>query len=138
MNSPAEAGYPVILFDGVCNLCTGSVRFVIARDSRKQFRFASLQSPVAEQLLGAQGRDGDRLESVVLVVGERTYRKSTAALLIARRLDGLWPLLAALLVIPRPLRDVVYGWIGRRRYRLFGKRDVCWQPQPELAERFLD
>jgi len=138
VNSPAEAGYPVILFDGVCNLCTGSVRFVIARDSRKQFRFASLQSPVAEQLLGAQGRDGDRLESVVLVVGERTYRKSTAALLIARRLDGLWPLLAALLVIPRPLRDVVYGWIGRRRYRLFGKRDVCWQPQPELAERFLD
>lgn len=138
MNSPAEAGYPVILFDGVCNLCTGSVRFVIARDSRKQFRFASLQSPVAEQLLGAQGRDGDRLESVVLVVGERTYRKSTAALLIARRLDGLWPLLAALLVIPRPLRDAVYGWIGRRRYRLFGKRDVCWQPQPELAERFLD
>lgn len=138
MNSPAEAGYPVILFDGVCNLCTGSVRFVIARDSRKQFRFASLQSPVAEQLLGAQGRDGDRLESVVLVVGERTYRKSTAALLIARRLDGLWPLLAALLVIPRPLRDAVYDWIGKRRYRLFGKRDVCWQPQPELAERFLD
>jgi predicted DCC family thiol-disulfide oxidoreductase YuxK len=138
VNSPAEAGYPVILFDGVCNLCTGSVRFVIARDSRKQFRFASLQSPVAEQLLGAQGRDGDRLESVVLVVGERTYRKSTAALLIARRLGGLWPLLAALLVIPRPLRDAVYGWIGRRRYRLFGKRDVCWQPQPELAERFLD
>jgi len=122
----------------VCNLCTGSVRFVIARDSRKQFRFASLQSPVAEQLLGAQGRDGDRLESVVLVVGERTYRKSTAALLIARRLGGLWPLLAALLVIPRPLRDAVYGWIGRRRYRLFGKRDVCWKPQPELAERFLD
>jgi predicted DCC family thiol-disulfide oxidoreductase YuxK len=138
VNSPAEAGYPVILFDGVCNLCTGSVRFVIARDSRKQFRFASLQSPVAEQLLGAQGRDGDRLESVVLVVGERTYRKSTAALLIARRLDGLWPLLAALLVIPRPLRDAVYDWIGKRRYRLFGKRDVCWQPQPELAERFLD
>lgn len=138
MTSPAEAGRPVILFDGVCNLCTGSVRFVIERDSRKQFRFASLQSPVAEKLLGAQARAGDRLESVVLVVGERTYRKSTAALLIARRLDGLWPLLSALRVIPRPLRDAVYDWIGRRRYRLFGKRDVCWKPQPELAERFLE
>lgn len=138
MTSPAEAGRPVILFDGVCNLCTGSVRFVIARDSRKQFRFASLQSPVAEKLLGAQTRAGDRLESVVLVVGERTYRKSTAALLIARRLDGLWPLLSALRVIPRPLRDAVYDWIGRRRYRMFGKRDVCWKPQPELAERFLE
>ena len=138
MSSTAEVGCPVILFDGVCNLCTGSVRFVIERDARKQFRFASLQSPVAEKLLGAQGRDGDRLESVVLVVGERTYRKSTAALLIARRLDGLWPLLSALLVIPRPLRDAVYDWIGKRRYRLFGKRDVCWKPRPELAERFLD
>jgi predicted DCC family thiol-disulfide oxidoreductase YuxK len=138
LTSTAEAGRPVILFDGVCNLCTGSVRFVIERDARKQFRFASLQSPVAEKLLGAQGRDGDRLESVVLVVGERTYRKSTAALLIARRLDGLWPLLSALLVIPGPLRDAVYDWIGKRRYRLFGKRDVCWKPRPELAERFLD
>ena len=138
MSSTAEAGRPVILFDGVCNLCTGSVRFVIERDARKQFRFASLQSPVAQKLLGAQAHDGDRLESVVLVVGERTYRKSTAALLIARRLDGLWPLLAAFLLIPRPLRDAVYGWIGKRRYRLFGKRDACWRPQPELAERFLD
>ena len=138
MSSTAEAGRPVILFDGVCNLCTGSVRFVIERDARKQFRFASLQSPVAEKLVGAQGRDGDRLESVVLVVGERTYRKSTAALLIARRLDGLWPVLAVFLLVPRPLRDAVYGWIGKRRYRLFGKRDACWRPQPELAERFLD
>lgn len=138
MSSTAEAGRPVILFDGVCNLCTGSVRFVIERDARRQFRFASLQSAVAQKLLGAQAHDGDRLESVVLVVGERTYRKSTAALLIARRLDGLWPVLAVFLLVPRPLRDAVYGWIGKRRYRLFGKRDACWRPQPELAERFLD
>lgn len=136
MTSPAD--HPVILFDGVCNLCTGGVRFVLERDKRKRFRFASLQSSVAQKLLGAQGRDGDPLESVVLVVGERTYRKSSAALLIARRLDGLWPLLSALLVIPGPLRDAVYDWIGRRRYRLFGMRDACWTPRPELAERFLD
>ena len=138
MTSPAEAGRPVILFDGVCNLCTGSVRFVIERDSRKQFRFASLQSPVAEKLLGPQRNEADRFESVVLVVGERIYRKSSAALLIARRLDGLWPLLSVLLAIPRPLRDAVYDWIGRRRYRMFGKRAACWKPQPELADRFLD
>ena len=138
MTSPAEAGRPVILFDGVCNLCTGSVRFVIERDSRKQFRFASLQSPVAEKLLGPQRNEADRFESVVLVVGERIYRKSSAALLIARRLDGLWPLLSVLLAIPRPLRDAVYDWIGRRRYRMFGKRAACWKPRPELADRFLD
>ena len=138
MTSTAEAGRPVILFDGVCNLCTGSVRFVIERDSRKQFRFASLQSPVAEKLLGPQRNEADRLESVVLVVGARIYRKSSAALLIVRRLDGLWPLLSVLLAIPRPLRDAVYDWIGRRRYRMFGKRAACWKPQPELADRFLD
>jgi len=138
LTSTAEAGRPVILFDGVCNLCTGSVRFVIERDSRKQFRFASLQSPVAEKLLGPQRNEADRLESVVLVVGARIYRKSSAALLIVRRLDGLWPLLSVLLAIPRPLRDAVYDWIGRRRYRMFGKRAACWKPQPELADRFLD
>jgi len=138
LTSPAEAGRPVILFDGVCNLCTGSVRFVIERDSRKQFRFASLQSPVAEKLLGPQRNEADRLESVVLVVGARIYRKSSAALLIVRRLDGLWPLLSVLLAVPRPLRDAVYDWIGRRRYRMFGKRAACWKPQPELADRFLD
>lgn len=134
MTFAAENEHPVILFDGVCNLCTGSVQFVIARDSRKRFRFASLQSPVAEKLLGER----DQLESMVLVVGDKVYRKSTAALKIARCLDGLWPLLSVFLVIPRFLRDAVYDWIGRRRYRMFGKRDVCWTPRPELAERFLD
>jgi predicted DCC family thiol-disulfide oxidoreductase YuxK len=138
VTSPAEAGHPVILFDGVCNLCTGSVRFVIERDARKQFRFASLQSPVAEKLLGAQGHQRAGLESIILIRHGRVYRKSTAALMIARRLDGLWPVLAVFLLIPRPLRDAVYDWIGKRRYRLFGKRDACWRPQAELAERFLD
>jgi predicted DCC family thiol-disulfide oxidoreductase YuxK len=134
MSSTAEAGGPVILFDGVCNLCTGSVRFVIARDARARFRFASLQSAVAEKLLGGR----DQLDSVVLVEGGKVYRKSTAALRIARRLDGAWPLLAALLVVPRPLRDAVYDWIGRRRYRMFGKREACWIPHASVAERFLD
>ena len=134
MSSTAEQDRPVILFDGVCNLCTGSVRFVIERDSRKRFRFASLQSPVAERLLGQR----NDLDSVVLVQNGEIYRKSTAALLIARRLDGLWPALWALLVIPRFLRDAVYDWIGRRRYRMFGKRDACWMPRPELADRFLN
>ena len=134
MTSAAEGERPIILFDGVCNLCTRSVRFVIERDARKQFRFASLQSPLAAKLLGAPAT----LESMVLVLDGRVYRKSTAALLIARRLGGLWPLLAALLVIPRPLRDALYDWIGRRRYRWFGKREVCWTPQGDLAERFLD
>lgn len=138
MSSAADRDGPVILFDGVCNLCTGSVRFVINRDSRKRFRFASLQSPVSEKLLGPDAPPRDRLESMILVVGGRVYRKSTAALLTARRLDGLWPLLSILLVIPRPLRDAIYDSIGSRRYRLFGKRGMCWEPPGAFADRFVD
>jgi predicted DCC family thiol-disulfide oxidoreductase YuxK len=134
LSSAAEHDHPVILFDGVCNLCTGSVRFVIERDSRKRFRFASLQSPVAERLLGRR----EDLESVILLQDGKTYRKSGAALRIARRLDGLWPLLAVLLIIPGFLRDAVYDWIGRRRYRMFGRREACWLPSVDLADRFLN
>ncbi len=138
MTSAAEPARPIILFDGVCNLCTASVRFVIERDSKRRFRFASLQSPVAEQLLGAELHRHEQLGSMILVLGDRTYRKSTAALQTARRLDGLWPLLAALLIVPRPLRDAVYDFIGSRRYRMFGRREVCWRPSGDLGERFLD
>ena len=138
MTSAVDRAGPILLFDGVCNLCTGTVRFVIDRDSRKRFRFASLQSPAAARLLGPTAAGGDWLESMVLVEGERIYRKSAAALLIARRLDGLWPLLAILLAVPRPIRDTAYDWIGRRRYRMFGKRDTCWIPSGDLADRFLD
>ena len=138
MTFAVEAERPVILFDGVCNLCTASVRFVIARDRRKRFRFASLQSPVAQRLLNLEPGLRVSLESFVLVTGGRVYRKSTAALLTARRLDGLWPLLAVFLAVPRPLRDFVYDWIGARRYLWFGKREVCWLPEGNLAERFLD
>ncbi len=138
MTSAADPGGPIILFDGVCNLCTASVRFVIQRDSKGRFRFASLQSPVAERLLGENLQQHDRLGSVVLVLGDKIYRKSTAALQTARRLDGLWPLLTVLLIIPRPLRDAVYDFIGSRRYRMFGKREVCWRPDGDLGARFLD
>ncbi len=138
MTSAAEPEGPIILFDGVCNLCTASVRFVIKRDSKGRFRFASLQSPIAEKLMGLDLQQYDRLGSVVLVLGDKVYRKSAAALQIARRLDGLWPLLAVLLIIPRPLRDAIYDFFGSRRYRMFGKRDVCWRPDGDLGERFLD
>ena len=133
-----EAEGPVILFDGVCNLCTASVQFVIARDRRRLFKFASLQSPVAEALLGPELEQGERLGSMLLIAGGKVYRRSSAALRIARRLDGLWPLLAIFLLVPRPLRDFVYDWIGSRRYRFFGKRETCWIPDPDLKERFLD
>ena len=118
----------------MCNLCVGSVRFVIKRDSRAVFRFGSLQSPAAQRLLAGPSE----AESVLLVENGRVYRKSSAVLRIARQLDGAWPALAVLLIVPRPLRDAIYDWIGRRRYRWFGRREACWRPAAELAGRFID
>ncbi|WP_115870021.1 thiol-disulfide oxidoreductase DCC family protein [Marinoscillum furvescens] len=129
----------VILFDGVCNLCNSSVDFVIRRDKQKRFQFASLQSPEAEQLLKEAGSpQPTELESVVLVKEDRVYNRSDAALEIARNLSGLWPLLYVFKLIPRALRDAVYRYIAKKRYRWFGKRDTCRLPDESEKERFLD
>ncbi len=129
---------PIILYDGLCNLCTQSVQFVIHRDTRKRIRFASLQSSFAAKYVGKINQGQDQVASMVLIVGNQTYRQSTAALLTARELDGLWPMLTVLLLIPRPIRDRVYRWIAKHRYQLLGKKEQCWRPTPELTDRFLD
>lgn len=130
--------HPVILFDGVCNFCNSSVQFIIRRDPAGRFRFAALQSDAARQLLTGRGIDTHELDSIVLIDNGRGYTESTAALRIARRLKG-WPKLAApLMIIPRPLRDEVYRWLARHRYRWFGKRESCMLPTPNVRQRFLD
>jgi predicted DCC family thiol-disulfide oxidoreductase YuxK len=128
----------VILFDGVCNLCNGFVRFVIARDPEARFRFASLQSNAAAALLNGRAQQDALPDSVLLVEDGRIYTESTAALRVARGLGFPWNLCYGLLIVPRPLRDGVYKWIARNRYAWFGKRDVCMVPTADLRERFLD
>jgi predicted DCC family thiol-disulfide oxidoreductase YuxK len=127
-----------ILFDGVCNFCCGFARFVIRRDPDGHFLFASLQSDAAKRLLGEEPGNMTSLESVLLVENGRVYRRSTAALRICRRLHRLWPMLYVFIVIPAPVRDVVYDLIGRNRYRWFGKKESCWVPGPEWLGRFLE
>jgi predicted DCC family thiol-disulfide oxidoreductase YuxK len=129
---------PIILFDGECNLCSWSVQFIIRRDPKARFRFAALQSPAGWRLLAERGIDARGFDSVVLLDGARWYARSGAALRIARRLSGAWPLLGALLVVPRPLRDWAYDVVARRRYGWFGRADACMVPTPALRERFLD
>ena len=136
--SQLDPNTPIILYDGVCNLCTKSVQFVIQRDSRKRFRFASLQSSFADRYVGEPHHGEERLASMVLIVGSHVYRQSTAALLTAKRLDGLWPMLTIFLFIPRPIRDTIYRWVAKYRYQALGKENCCWRPTPELADRFLD
>jgi predicted DCC family thiol-disulfide oxidoreductase YuxK len=126
--------HPVVLFDGVCNLCNGSVVFIIRNDPRGVLRFAPLQSEQADRLLG--GRTPPR-DSVVLVENGRVYTRSEAVLRIARLLRQPWPLLSGLIVLPAGVRDWLYDWIARNRYRWFGKREACMMPTPELRSRFL-
>ncbi len=133
----ASADGPLILFDGVCHLCQGFVQFILARDPKAQFRFASLQSPIARHLLAACGAEAQDLNSVVLMAEGRAYTKSDAALRIAARLSGPWPVLKAFLLVPRPIRDWVYDRVAGNRYRWFGKSSACLIPTPELRHRFL-
>jgi predicted DCC family thiol-disulfide oxidoreductase YuxK len=127
----------IILFDGVCNFCSGSVNWIIRRDRLSYFRFAALQSDVGAELQRWYGLDPDALDTMIVIEGGRVYRKSTAALRIMRRLSRPWPVLLVLVVIPQPLRDLVYDWFARRRYRWFGERDECMVPTPQQRERFL-
>lgn len=131
------SGSAVVLFDGVCNLCNAWVQFVIDRDPRGRFVFAPLQSEGAAALLRHRAYAGTPLASIVLIEDGRVYDRSTAVLRIVRRLSGLWPALSLLLAVPRPIRDVVYDWSARRRYRWFGRQDACRVPTPELQSRFL-
>ena len=128
----------VILFDGVCNLCTASVTFVIQRDAKNSFRFASLQSGYGQQILSQQGIDPQHFDTILLIKNEKVFTRSDAALEIARELNGLWPILYIFKVIPSVIRNIVYNWIARNRYRWFGKNDSCMIPTAELKARFID
>lgn len=156
----AGGGGPVVLFDGVCNLCNGAVQFVLDHERGPVLRFAALQSDAARTLLASVGSgarvdaelgdgpattspsDGESGESgpgtIVFVEEGRVYVRSTAALRVTRYLRAPWRFLYVLTLVPRFLRDAVYRWIGKNRYRWFGKTETCRVPTPELRARFLD
>lgn len=140
MGAPDAIAPPssVILFDGVCNLCTGAVQFVISRDPDKRFRFASLQSPYGQRQLKRFGFSPDAFHSIILIEHGKAYDKSNAALRIARNLSGLWPLFYGFIVFPGFFRDAVYRFIAKHRYKLFGRKNECMIPDAGLRSRFLD
>jgi predicted DCC family thiol-disulfide oxidoreductase YuxK len=128
----------IILFDGVCNLCNGSVQFIIKRDPDSKFMYASLQSPFGQEQLDRLGKDKSELHSIILLQNGKAFERSDAALEIARRLTGLWPMLYSFKIIPRFMRDGIYNWIAKNRYRFFGKKDQCWIPTADLKSRFIE
>lgn len=127
----------IVLFDGVCNFCNNSVNFIINHDPKGHFRFAALQSDFGRQKLKEPGYHTKEFDSLVLLSGDKVYKKSSAALRIARNLSGLYPLLYGLMVIPPFIRHWAYDLVARNRYKWFGKRDACRLPAPELKSRFL-
>ncbi len=129
---------PLLLFDGVCNLCSGAVQWVLRHDRAGRFRFASLQGAYARKLLQQANRQEEPLQTVLLYVEGRLLSRSDAILELMRLLGPPWSIFAVFKILPRRWRDALYDFIARRRYRWFGKKEQCWVPRPEWRERFLD
>ena len=128
----------IILFDGVCNLCNRGVQFIIKKDKKKKFLFASLQGKTGQELLKKIELPSSVFNSFILIDGDKIYTRSTAALRIAKQLPGGWKFFYGFMIIPGFIRNAVYNWIARNRYKWFGERDECMIPTPELKERFLE
>ena len=133
-----EREFAILLFDGVCNFCNGWVDFVIRRDPNGAIRFAALQSPEGAAVLKEVGLPSDYLDTVVLIEGDGRVRSaSTGVLETLRKLQGPWPLLYFLIIVPAPIRDFVYRRVAKARYRWFGQRSTCRMPTAEEEKRFL-
>jgi len=129
---------PILVFDGVCVLCSRSVQFVLRHDRDKRFRFATTQSPTGMRLMAEHGLDASKPASILLIDDNNAYTESAAMIRALRSFGGVWPLLAGMLwIVPKPLRDAAYRAVARRRYRWFGQRETCYLPNPSEAGRFL-
>lgn len=140
---PPTESNPIVLYDGVCGLCNRLVQFILQRDTHDRFRFASLQSEFARELLTRHGRDANDLDTMYVVkdhgqATESLLTRSDAILFTLSQLGGIWKLPAAARVVPRSLRNVAYGIVARNRYRVFGKHESCMLPEPKHRAKFLD
>ena len=143
MTDESDSGRHLLLYDGVCGLCDRFVRFVLAHDLRRRFRFAALQSPVGRDLLEAFGRDPDRLDTVHVVVDYRSatgrvLNRSAAALFVLGELGWPWKAATVLRWLPAALRDRLYDRVAAHRYWIFGRHASCPAPDPRYRDRFLD
>ncbi|MCD6062371.1 MAG: thiol-disulfide oxidoreductase family protein [Flavipsychrobacter sp.] len=134
---PELEGKTVIFFDGVCNLCSGFVQFIIRRDKDRHFHFASLQSETGQRVLQALPQELKEIDSILLYDDHEVFVESTAVLKISSRLAGLWSAASSFLIIPARIRNFAYRTVARNRYDWFGKQEECMVPTPELQSRFL-
>ena len=140
---PEHSGNDIVLYDGVCSLCNFSVQFILPRDSKGRFHFASLQSDFARQILTKYGRDANELITFYVLAAygtaqERLMERSQAALYTLSHLDGAWSACSILQIVPKPIADAAYNAIASNRYALFGKHQACMLAQPGFADRFIE
>jgi len=127
----------IILFDGICNLCNGSVQFILKRDKNEKFLFASLQSDASKNILLQYNVKKITLDSILIIEDGQVYDKSTAVLKICRNLNWPWTMFPIVLHLPLSIRDRIYNFVGRNRYKWFGKKDSCTMMIPEYKNRFI-
>jgi predicted DCC family thiol-disulfide oxidoreductase YuxK len=130
--------HPILVFDGVCNLCNGAIQFIIPRDPEGKIRFAPLQSELGVDIRDQSGISTDNLETVVFVDDGLAYTKSDAAIRIGEQLGGVFRLLSLGRLVPRRLRDRIYDFVAENRYDWFGQKDQCMIPDEDVSDRFLD
>jgi predicted DCC family thiol-disulfide oxidoreductase YuxK len=128
----------IVYFDGVCNLCEGTVQFLLKKNKKKNLLFASLQSDPGQKMLRQFELPLNNFNSFVFVENGKLYQRSTGALRVTRHLQGLWPMLYAFIIVPPFIRNAVYDYVARNRYKWYGKKNECWLPTPEIKKRFLD
>ena len=128
----------IILFDGVCNFCNSAVNFVIKRDKNNLIQFSPLQTEIAHELLARHKLPTEDMKSFIFIEEGKSYTQSTAALKVCKYLTGLWPLLYSFIIIPHFIRDGIYKWIAKNRYKWFGQKNECMIPTPELQAKFLN
>lgn len=127
----------IILFDGVCNFCNSSVNKIIRHDKKNRFKFAPLQSEIGKKLLEKHSIDSSKIDSIILIENDSAFIKSTAILKISKHLSGLYPLAYGFIIIPAFIRNIVYDFIARNRYKWWGKKESCMIPTQEVKEKFI-
>ncbi|MBK7734707.1 MAG: thiol-disulfide oxidoreductase DCC family protein [Chitinophagaceae bacterium] len=129
---------PIILFDGICNLCNRSVQFIIKHDKEKVYRFAAFQSKAGQKLLQQYNLPLKQYSSFLLIENNKAYSQSTAALKVAKNLSGLVKLAVVFNIVPAGIRNIVYNFVARNRYQWFGKKESCMVPTQDLKARFFN
>jgi len=136
LGNPSDS--KIVLFDGVCNLCSKSVQFILKRDKKNQFLFGSLQGAYGQEMLKKYQLPESEFNSFMLIEGDKLYTKSSGALRMLKHLGGWWRLLYVFIIVPKFIRDGIYNWVSKNRYKWYGKMNECWLPRPEWKARFLE